>query len=133
LWEQARDAAEKRSEQEERRMEDDQEEELMKRAKWEGEGVSGDEQAVRENWSHGKRQAAVLMKEDHAAARVKVIDDDDDDDDVCCCAAVVCAIVQSSIRLWKYILFFSNDFGVTLLRLFLLSISSFLVLSYEIP
>jgi hypothetical protein len=120
-------------------MEDDQEEELMKRAKWEGEGVSGDEQAVRENWSHGKRQAAVLMKEDHAAARVKVM--------MmmmmmmmtmttmmsACCAAAVCAIVQSSIRLWKYILFFSNDFGVTLLRLFLLSISSFLVLSYEIP
>lgn len=55
-------------------------------------------------------------------------DDDDDDDDVCCCAAVVCAIVQSSIRLWKYVLFFgSNDFGVTLLRLYSLSISSFLV------
>ena len=115
-------------------MEDDQEKELMKRAKWEGEGVSGDEQAERENWSHGKRQAAVLMKEDHAAARVKVIDDDDDDDDVCCCAAVVCAIVQSSIRLWKYVLFFRFkrfwcDFAPSLFVVYFLFFGS----SHEIP
>jgi hypothetical protein len=73
LLEQARDAAEKRSAEEERQMEDDQEKELMKRAKWEGEGVSGDEQAKKEEGSHAQRQAAVLMKEDHAAARVKVM------------------------------------------------------------
>ena len=111
-------------------MEDDQEKELMKRAKWEGEGVSGDEQAERENWSHGKRQAAVLMKEDHAAASVKVMTM------MMTMTTMMLAVQRLYALLYNhlfacgnmYSFFGSNDFGVTLLRPCLLSIFSFLVL-----